>query len=186
MRRGSQRAREADGLRDEQCLADPAQQHVACHHLPPHKLPECPTASLGFRQSCLLYARQSQHRSPGHSSLGVRTSPATGNHKYTLFNQVKQKAFSTTLMLLHNCFVLPKLKLVFLTFLPSPVHCPPMHQPTFNCLFRMTCSMSPMLSVTWPQARPSAAQSSSAGLCLLLETRRKEAHPGRSTWGETG
>lgn len=107
----------------------------------------------------------------------------TSTHYLT---KVKQKAFSTTLMLLHNCFVLPKLKLVFLTFLPSPVHCPPMHQPTFNCLFRMTCSMSPMLSVTWPQARPSAAQSSSAGLCLLLEIRREEAHPGRSTWGETG
>lgn len=120
------------------------------------------------------------HGSSRYSSLGVKTSPATVNHKYTLFYQGEAEGFSTTLMLLHSCLVLTKQKLVFLTFLLSPVHCPPMHQPTFNCLFQMTCSMSPMFSVTQPQARPPAAQSSSAGLCLPLETRREEAHPGKA------
>lgn len=122
------------------------------------------------------------HGSPGHSSLGVRTSPATVNHENTLFNHGEAEGFQ------YYSNASPQLSkpLVFLTFLPSPVHCPPMHQPTFNCLFRMTCSMSPTFSVTQPKARPPAAQSSSAGLCLPLETRREEAHPGRSTWGETG
>lgn len=62
----------------------------------------------------------------------------------TLFTQGEAQGFQCY----SNAFPHLSKPLVFLTFLPSPVHRPPMHQPTFICFFQMTCCMSAMFSVT--------------------------------------